>query len=60
MSDRLNDATAWWLSNPPVSDQFRGRVEKHGLYVALDMTVGFDWRSHESEFPPKAALRCVA
>jgi hypothetical protein len=60
MSDRLKDSTAWWQSNPPVSDQFHGRVEKHGLYVALDMIVGFDWRADESEFPPKAVLRRVA
>lgn len=50
---RLEDADVWWAAQPVVSDQFRGRVDRHGLYKALDMTLGFDWRSDQSDFPPK-------
>lgn len=55
MADRLIDAEIWWSTNPKVSSVFRDRVEKHGLHKALDMTTGFDWRSYESNFPPRSA-----
>lgn len=53
MQDRIKDADMWWRSEPTVSSELRNRVETHGLHRALDMTLGFDWRSDQSNFPPK-------
>lgn len=53
MTDRLHDAEIWWSTQPKVSPTFLDRVEQHGLHKALDMTTGFDWRDHKSDFPPR-------
>jgi len=44
VGERLKDADAWWKSGPKVSNTLRERVQRYGLYQALDMTFGFDWR----------------
>lgn len=53
---RLDDAQAWWESDPQVSQTLRDRVEQHGLFQALDMTIGFQWRDLASDFPPSRAI----
>lgn len=60
MSDRFKDAEIWWASAPNVSALFRQRVQDHGLFIALDMTLGFDWRAEESAFPPQPIHRALS
>jgi hypothetical protein len=52
VGNRLKDADAWWKSGPKVSNTLRERVQRYGLYQALDMTFGFDWRFADPDFPP--------